>query len=98
MQATTRSRPLSTRLYEPGNVILWIEFLHGQKVQVMIWLHPWKSVDRELNWKANVASSRAYYWGVDPTTLTGMEEFEGLKDAGAIECVEEHCAIRSIWD
>lgn len=55
-------------------------------------------MDRELNWKANVASSRAYYWGVDPTTLTGMEEFEGLKDAGAIECVEEHCAIRSIWD
>lgn len=72
---------------------------HGQKVQVMIWLHPWKSVERELNWKANIASSCAYYWGVDPTALIGMEEeFEALKDVGAIECVEEHCAIRSIWD
>lgn len=71
---------------------------HGQKVQVMIWLHPWGSVARELDWKACVASTIAHYRGVDKSTLAGMEEFDRLENAGAIECVEKHCALKLIWD
>lgn len=67
---------------------------NGQKVQVMIWLHPWKDAEREHEYKRQKAffDTRGRNLGVKG--LTWMEKVhQGLEDTGAIEYVEEHCAF-----
>lgn len=89
--------PVQKRLYNKVNVIAWIEFVLPATEIQMMWLHPGKSVKRELNWKARVASDIAHLRGLDKSTLTGMEEdFAKLENAGAIEYVEEHCVLKFI--
>lgn len=70
---------------------------YGQKVQVMIWLHPWMTAEKEYEFKGTVAYLQARHQNVDATNLTGMEEvYQRLKDAGSVACIEEHCVFEYI--
>lgn len=72
---------------------------NGQKVQAMVWLHPWKDAEKERKHKSQKAFFEALRRNMNKEDLTGMEKvYQGLEDTGAIEYIEEHCAFELIPD
>ncbi|KAJ9316142.1 hypothetical protein DTO271D3_3718 [Paecilomyces variotii] len=89
-------------MHHPYNIKLWAmepEQRNGQKVQAMVWLHPWKDAEKERKHKSQEAFFEALRRNMNKEDLTGMEKvYQGLEDTGAIEYIEEHCAFELIPD